>query len=91
MTVEDSLPYMEPAYWHHPTRLALGGALLKARRPKDAEMVYRAALWQYPESGEALYGLAQSLTATGHHAEAAALEPRVAAAWSKADVPLAIP
>ena len=28
---EDSLPYMEPAFWHHPTRLALGAALLKAK------------------------------------------------------------
>ena len=35
-TAEDGLPYMEPAFWHHPTRLALGAALLKAHRAKEA-------------------------------------------------------
>ena len=88
---EDSLPYMEPAFWHHPTRLALGAALLKAHRAKEAAAVYRAVLVQYPESGEALYGLSKSLAASGGKAEAAALEPRIAAAWSKADIPLASP
>ena len=89
--VEESLPYMEPAFWHHPTRLALGAALLKAHRAKEAIPVYRAVLVQYPENGEALYGLAQSLKASGDRAEAAALEPRITMAWSKADVPLATP
>jgi tetratricopeptide (TPR) repeat protein len=88
---EDGLPYMEPAFWHHPTRLALGAALLKANRTKEAAAAYRAVLLTYPESGEALYGLAQSLAASGGKTEAAALEPRIAAAWSKADIPLATP
>lgn len=88
---EDSLPYMEPAFWHHPTRLALGAALLKANRTKEAAAAYRAVLLKYPESGEALYGLSQSLAASGGKTEAAALEPRIAAAWSKADIPLASP
>jgi tetratricopeptide (TPR) repeat protein len=91
VAAEDSLPYMEPAFWHHPTRLALGAALLKAHRAKEAAAVYRAALVQYPESGEALYGLSKSLDASGGKAEAAALQPRIAAAWSKADIPLASP
>ena len=69
---EDSLPYMEPAFWHHPTRLALGAALLKAHRAKEAAAVYRAVLVQYPESGEALYGLSKSLAASGGKTEAAA-------------------
>ncbi len=91
VTAEDNLPYMEPAFWHHPTRLQLGAALLKAGRAKDAEAAYRAVLVTYPESGEALYGLSKSLAATGGTTEAAALEPRIAVAWSKADVPLASP
>jgi len=91
VAAEDSLPYMEPAFWHHPTRLALGAALLEARRAKEAAAVYRAALLQYPESGEALYGLSKSLAASGGKAEAAELQPRITAAWSKADVPLASP
>ena len=91
VAAEDNLPYMEPAFWHHPTRLQLGAALLKAGRAKDAEAAYRAVLVTYPESGEALYGLSRSLAATGGKAEAAALEPRIAVAWSKADVPLASP
>jgi tetratricopeptide (TPR) repeat protein len=88
---EDGLPYMEPAFWHHPTRLTLGAALLRAHRAKEAAAVYRAVLAQYPESGEALYGLSKSLEASGGKSEAAALEPRIAAAWSKADIPLAAP
>jgi tetratricopeptide (TPR) repeat protein len=91
VAVEDSLPYMEPAFWHHPTRLALGAALLGAHRAKEAAAVYRAALVQYPESGEALYGLSKSLAASGSKSEAEALGPRIAAAWSKGDVPLALP
>ncbi len=88
VTVEDSLPYMEPAFWHYPTRLALGEALLRAHRPREAAAVYRAALVQYPENGMALQGLAQSLEATGASAEAAALQPRITVAWAKADIPL---
>ena len=91
VAAEDSLPYMEPAFWHHPTRLALGAALLKAHRAKEAAVVYRAVLVQYPESGEALYGLSKSLEASGARSEADALAPRIAAAWSKADVPLTAP
>ena len=91
VAAEDMLPYMEPAFWHYPTRLSLGAALLRAHRAKEAVAVYRAALVQYPENGEALYGLEQSLKASGGKAEAAALQPRIAAAWSKADVPLALP
>jgi tetratricopeptide (TPR) repeat protein len=91
VAAEDALPYMEPAFWHHPTHLTLGAALLKAHRAKEAAAVYRAVLVQYPESGEALYGLAKSLEQSGGRSEAAALEPRIAAAWSKADIPLATP
>jgi tetratricopeptide (TPR) repeat protein len=91
VAAEDSLPYMEPAFWHHPTGLALGAALLEAHRAKEAAAVYRAVLAQYPESGEALYGLSKSLEASGGKSEAVALAPRIAAAWSKADIPLATP
>jgi predicted Zn-dependent protease len=79
---------MEPAFWHHPTRLTLAAALLKAARAKEAVAVYRAVLVTYPENGEALYGLSRSLAASGNKTGAVALEPRIAAAWSKADVPL---
>jgi len=91
VAAEDELPYMEPAFWHHPTGLTLGAALLQAHRAKEAAAVYRAVLALYPESGEALYGLSKSLEASGGKAEAVALEPRIAAAWSKADIPLASP
>lgn len=89
VAAEDSLPYMEPAFWHYPTRFALGQSLLQANRPKEAAAAYRQVLVLYPENGEALYGLSKSLDAAGSKAEAAALKPRIAAAWSKADIPLA--
>ena len=87
--MEDSLPYMEPAFWHQPTRFALGAALLQANRPREAATAYREILAIYPESGMALNGLALSLKAGGDQAGAAELQPRITKAWSRADVPLA--
>ena len=44
VAIEDKIPYDEPPGWHAPVRHALGAALLAARRPADAEQVYREEL-----------------------------------------------
>lgn len=88
VALEDSLPYMEPAFWHQPTRFALGAALLQANQPREAAAAYRGVLKTYPESGVALNGLALSLNASGDRAGASELQPRIAKAWSRADIPL---
>lgn len=88
MPLEDALNYEEPPSWHLPVRLYLGAALLEAKRPAEAEAVYREDLKHYPKNGWALYGLAQSLRDQGKNAEARATQKQFKAAWKHADVKL---
>jgi hypothetical protein len=66
----------------------LGAALLGARRPSQAEAVYRTDLERHPHNGWALFGLAQSLQAQGKTAEAAEARQAFLEAWKHADVQL---
>jgi tetratricopeptide (TPR) repeat protein len=86
---QDALLYMEPPPWYFPTRQALGAVLLDAGRADEAAEVYRKDLEQYPRNGWSLYGLSQSLRATGRDAEAAWAEQGFRSAWARADVELA--
>jgi tetratricopeptide (TPR) repeat protein len=52
------------------------------------EIVYREDLRRNPGNGWSLFGLAQSLRAQGHDAEASDAEQRFRNAWSRADVTL---
>jgi tetratricopeptide (TPR) repeat protein len=88
VTLQDTLPYMEPPFWYYPTRQSLGIALLRAGRAADAERVYRRDLEQYPHNGWSTYGLIQSLEAQGKTAEAAEHRGHFAMMWSLADVEL---
>jgi tetratricopeptide (TPR) repeat protein len=83
---ENRLRYAEPPDWIIPVRDALGAALLKARRYREAEAVYRDGLQHIPNSGWALFGLARSLRLQGKTSEAATVEARYRKVWSKADV-----
>jgi tetratricopeptide (TPR) repeat protein len=85
--LEDRLSYAEPADWFYPTRHFLGAALLDARRPAEAESVYRRDLEKNPQNGWALFGLWQSLEAQ-HKREARDARTAFEAAWSRADTPL---
>jgi tetratricopeptide (TPR) repeat protein len=87
--IEDSLRYQEPTDWMVPVRHSLGAVLLQARRPSEAEAVYREDLEINPENGWALFGLMKSLQAQGKTAEAAEVEGRFERAWRFADVKLA--
>jgi hypothetical protein len=62
--------------------------LLDARRPAEAEGVYREELRRNPGNGWSLFGLTQSLRAQGKRAEAAKVQREFATAWSNADVRL---
>jgi tetratricopeptide (TPR) repeat protein len=86
--LEDGLPYSEPPAWLTPTRHALGAALLRARRPGEAEVVYWQDLARNRENGFALYGLALALEAQGRSEEAATIRNRFETAWEAADVTL---
>jgi tetratricopeptide (TPR) repeat protein len=84
--IEDALPYTEPPPWHYPVRQSLGEALLAARRPEEAEAVFREDLARNPENGWSLFGLARALRA--QRRDVKAVERRFADSWSHADVTL---
>jgi len=86
VVIQDNLPYMEPPFWHYPTRHRLGKALMESGDYAGAESVYRENLKNYPKNGWGLFGLMRSLEAQGksfHEANAAFLQ-----AWQRADVDL---
>jgi tetratricopeptide (TPR) repeat protein len=85
---EAGLPYTEPPWWHQPVSHVLGAALLEARRPAEAEAVYRESLKTYRDDGWALFGLAQALDVQGKTADAAEARRQFERAWQFADVRL---
>jgi tetratricopeptide (TPR) repeat protein len=88
VAAEDALQYDEPPDWGVPVRHQLGAALLSARRPREAEAVYRADLQRHPHNGWALFGLWQALEAQGQTAEATRTRLAFDEAWKRADVQL---
>jgi hypothetical protein len=83
--IEDSLRYMEPPDWYIYTREALGGALLSAGRPADAERIFRADLERNHRKGRALYGLKLALEKQGKTAAAKLVGRGLDKAWENAD------
>jgi tetratricopeptide (TPR) repeat protein len=88
VSMEDEIPYMEPPFWHAPTRQTLGAALLLAGQAADAEGVFRADLDRNPRNGWSLYGLAESLKQQRHTDAAEAVNRAFAQAWRWADGPV---
>jgi tetratricopeptide (TPR) repeat protein len=84
---EQDLPYTEPPWWHQPTSHYLGAVLLQAKRPAEAEAVYRESLKTYRDDGWALTGLVAALEAQGKPTDAARKD--LADAWRYADTKLA--
>jgi len=85
---EDSFAYNEPADWFYPMRHYLGAALLDARKPREAEAVFREDLKHNPGNGWALHGLETALAAQGKKDEAAATRAKFDEAWKEADIRL---
>lgn len=90
IAIEDELPYNEPADWDAPSREALGGALLRAGRYREAEEIFREDLKRNARSGRSLFGLFHSLRAQGKRAEAEAIEKEFREAWRYADTQLRV-
>jgi hypothetical protein len=90
VTILDGFAYNEPADWYYPVRESLGGALLRAGKPAEAEAVFRKDLEQNRGNGRSLYGLWQSLLAQGRNFEARRAESQFQAAWIHADTKLTI-
>ena len=82
------MTYDEPPPWSNPTRHYLGAVLLEAKRPAEAEKVYREELTKFPKNGWSLVGLEQSLLAQNKKAEAASAQKEFDTAWAGADIKL---
>jgi hypothetical protein len=87
---DEGQAYSEPPDWFIPPRESLGGALLRAGRPAEAEEVFRAGLERTPRSGRLLFGLMESLKAQGKTADAGWVRRQFEAAWKGADVKLSV-
>jgi tetratricopeptide (TPR) repeat protein len=87
-TLQDSLNYNEPSDWLLPARESLGGALLRAGKPAEAEKVFRDELAREPRNGRALFGLAEALRQQHRASDAAFVEHQFEAAWKDADTKL---
>ncbi len=90
VAVQDRLAYDEPPDWYYPVRESLGGALLRARRPAEAEAVFRADLERNPRNPRSLFGLAESLAAQKKAADAVWVRSAFESAWRDADMQLRI-
>lgn len=83
---EDKLKYNEPPDWLQPTRHALGAVLVKAKRFKEAEAVYREDLKRLPGNGWSAFGLSQSLKGQNRLREASVFTGLFEQVWKGADM-----
>jgi len=88
--IGDRLPYDEPPVWYYPLRESLGGALLRAGRPTEAERVFREALVTHPRNPRALFGLREALVRQQKADDAVWVGRAFDAAWKDADVTLSV-
>jgi tetratricopeptide (TPR) repeat protein len=89
VAAEDRIAYNEPSDIIFPVRHLLGAELLAAKRPADAEAVFREDLKRHPNNGWAWHGLSTSLADQQRNAEAGEAAGQFRKVWSKADTDLA--
>jgi tetratricopeptide (TPR) repeat protein len=88
--LQDALVYDEPPAWYYPIRESLGGALLRAGKPAEAEVVFREGLRRGLRNGRLLFGLVESLKAQKKSVAAEWVSREFEAAWSHAEIKLSI-
>jgi tetratricopeptide (TPR) repeat protein len=71
VVAEEETNYNEPADWFYPVRETLGGALLRAGSPSEAEKVFRDDLERNPNNPRSLFGLMKAREAQKKSAEVA--------------------
>ena len=87
---QDELGYDEPPAFYYPVRESLGGALLRAGKPAEAESVFRECLQQNPHDPRALFGLSEALKAQGKSDAADSVRRLFSESWKKPDVALRV-
>lgn len=92
VSVEATIPYMEPPFWYYPARQTLGAYVLLDGQADRAERLFRETLLQSPNNAYALFGLAEAYRALGDRRSAAHAEHLFKEAWmggKRADLTLA--
>ncbi|MDK2766551.1 MAG: hypothetical protein KYX69_02410 [Sphingomonas sp.] len=79
--LQKAIPYSEPPFWYYPVTQSLGAAYYQAGRYSEAKGAFLAALFEAPNNGLALYGLAQTERKLGNVVEAAAADRAFATVW----------
>jgi tetratricopeptide (TPR) repeat protein len=87
---QDELGYDEPPAFYYPVRESLGGALLRAGKPAEAESVFRECLQQNPRDPRALFGLSEALKAQGKSDAADSVRRLFSESWKTPDVGLRV-
>jgi tetratricopeptide (TPR) repeat protein len=82
---EDAMLYNEPKDWTLPARHYLGQVLVKAKRYKEAEGVYRQDLMINPNNGWSLTGLQASLEKQNKNKEALTVKQQAKKALARTD------
>ncbi len=90
VALQDALVYDEPPAWNYPLRESLGAALVRAGRAAEAEKVFREGLKRSPRNAWMIFGVMEAMKAQGKTEGMAELQHELDAAWSKADVKLAL-
>jgi tetratricopeptide (TPR) repeat protein len=85
VAAEDAVSYNEPPDWDLPAREWLGGTLIAAGRPAEAEKIFRAELVKHPRNGRALFGLLESLKRQGKASSTRTIKREFDKAWKQAD------
>jgi Flp pilus assembly protein TadD len=85
VAASDLLDYDEPPDFYYPVRESLGGALLRANRPAEAEAVFREDLSLNPDNPRSLFGLGTALTMQNRKDEATPVLRAYQSKWSDAD------
>jgi tetratricopeptide (TPR) repeat protein len=80
--IQSALPYMEPPYWYYPVNQSLGAALLLSGRPDEAERAFKAALFEAPNNGWALFGLGETYKSVGDTQGVTEMARLLKAAWA---------
>ena len=85
---EAKVNYAEPPDWDLPIREWLGRALMRDGQFAAAEAVYREEIARRPQSGRALFGLAEALRRQNKTASADLVQREFERAWGNADTKL---
>lgn len=90
VAAQDALSYDEPPGWYFPVREALGGELLRAGRPAEAERVFREDLERNPRNPRSLFGLHEALKAQGRGEDAVWVRKQFERVWKAPEIKLRV-